>query len=116
MFTSHLVWARITKDEYDKKQQEAKDKQYHLNIELEEHTKADHDYKIQVATVFNIARAMKEIFDSSEPIEQRAFLNFLLQNPTVSGKKLYFSIASPFNLVLELADNPNWLRRQGSNL
>jgi len=53
----------------------------------------------------------KTIFEnSSEPAEKRAFLNYLLQNPTVKEKKLYFSIASPFNLVLELADNPNWLR------
>lgn len=29
---------------------------------------------------------------------------------TVKEKKLYFTIASPFNLVLELADHPNWLR------
>jgi hypothetical protein len=53
----------------------------------------------------------KTIFEnSSEPAEKRAFLNYLLQNPTVKEKKLYFSIASPFNLVLELADSPTWLR------
>jgi len=52
----------------------------------------------------------KTIFEnSSEPAEKRAFLNYLLQNPTVKEKKLYFSIASPFNLVLELADSPTWL-------
>ena len=48
--------------------------------------------------------------NSSEVTEKRAFLNSILQNPTVNGKKLCFSIASPFNLVLELADSPNWLR------
>ena len=52
----------------------------------------------------------KTIFEnSSEPAEKRAFLNYLLQNPTVKEKKLYFSIASPFNLVLELADSLTWL-------
>jgi len=100
----------ITKDEYDKKQQEAKDKQHRLNIELEEHTTADQDYKIHVATVFNIARHMKEIFESSEPLEKRAFLNFLLQNPTVSGKKLDFTLRKPFNLILDLATCPIGLR------
>jgi len=80
-----------------------------LNIELEEHTKADHDYKIQVATVFNLARSMKEIFQSSEPHEKRAFLNFLLQNPTVSAKKLDFTLRKPFNLILELSSSTNWL-------
>ncbi len=106
----------ITKDTYDKKHQEYADKLQLLNIELEEHTKADYDYQTTVATVFSIARRAKQIFESSEPSEKRALLNYLLQNPTVNEKKLYFTIASPFNLVLELADCPNWLPRQGSNL
>ena len=49
------------------------------------------------------------MFESSEVPEKRQILKLLLQNPTVNGKKLEFSIASPFNLVLELADSPNWL-------
>ena len=36
------------------------------------------------------------------------FLNYLLQNPTVKDKKLSYEIASPFNLVLELASYPKW--------
>lgn len=100
----------ITKNDYDKKQQELMDKQNLLNLELEEHTTADHDYKIHVDTVFNLARNMKEIFDGSEPLEKRAFLNFMLQNPTVSGKKLEFTMRKPFNLILELATCPIGLR------
>ena len=105
----------ITKDDYDKKQRELMDKQNLLNIELEEHTGADHDYKIHVDTVFNLARNMKDIFDSSEPIEKRAFLNFMLQNPTVSGKNIEFTLRKPFNLILELAYNPTGLRELDSN-
>jgi hypothetical protein len=99
----------ITKDTYDKKHQEYADKLQLLNIELDEHTKADYDYQTTVATVFSIARRAKQIFESSEPSEKRALLNYLLQNPTVNEKKLYF-------LELELADCPNLLPRQGSNL
>ncbi|MEQ1500567.1 MAG: recombinase family protein, partial [Parcubacteria group bacterium] len=96
----------ITKDIYDKKHQEYYDKIQLLNIELEEHNKADYDYQTTVATVFSIARRAKEIFNGSEPSEKRAFLNFLLQNPQVSGKTLEFSLRSPFNLVLELSTRP----------
>jgi site-specific DNA recombinase len=100
----------ITKDIYDKKHQEYQDKMQLLEIELSEHRKADYDYQTTVATVISVARRAKTIFEnSSEPAEKRAFLNYILQNPTVNGKKLYFSIASPFNLVLELASSPNWL-------
>lgn len=100
----------ITKDTYDKKHQEYADKLQLLEIELSEHRKADYDYQTTVATVLSVARRAKAIFESSEPSEKRAFLNYLLQNPTVNGKKLCFTIASPLNLVLELADSPNWLR------
>ncbi len=78
-----------------------------MNIELEEHDEGNHNYQTTVATVFSLARRAQEIFESSEPSEKRQFLNYLLQNPTVDEKKLEFSIRSPFNLVLELADCPS---------
>ena len=90
-----LLDKSITKDDYDKKLQETKDKQYRLNNEAEEHMKADHDYKLVIAQVFSISRRMGQIFKSSEPHEKRAFLNYLLQNPTVSGKTLAFTLRKP---------------------
>ena len=107
----------ITKDVYDKKHQEYADKLQLLEVELSEHRQADYEYQTTVSTVVSVARRAKEIFENcSEPIQKRAFLNYLLQNPTVNKKKLYFSIASPFNLVLELSDSPDLLPRQDSNL
>ncbi|TSC65096.1 MAG: hypothetical protein G01um101491_27, partial [Parcubacteria group bacterium Gr01-1014_91] len=106
----------ITKDDYDKKLQELKDKQYRLNIELEEHTKADHDYKLTISRVFSLARRICSIFKSSEPHEKRALLNFILQNPTVDGKKIEFTLRKPFDSVHELAVCPTGLREQDSNL
>jgi site-specific DNA recombinase len=101
----------ITKADYDKKQQEYADKLQGLEIEMSEHRKADYDYQTTVATVISVARRAKTIFEQSSDIAgKRAFLKSLLQNPTVNGKKLCFSIASPYNLVLELADSPTWLR------
>lgn len=95
---------------YDKKHEEYQDEIQRLEIEMSEHQKADYDYQTTVATVVSLARRAKSIFESSELHEKRAFLDYLLQNPTVNEKKLSFTIASPFNLVLKLADNPNWLR------
>jgi len=101
----------ITKDTYDKKHQELQDQIQELEIEMSEHSKADYEYQNTVAVVISVARRAKTIFDnSSEPARKRQFLNYILQNPTVNGKELCFTIASPFNLVLELASSPNWLR------
>jgi len=101
---------RITKNIYDNKYQEYQDRLQRLNIELEEYTNADYEYQTTVATVVSVARRAKTIFENSSDIAgKRAFLNYLLQNPTVKDKKLYFTIASPFNSVLELADSSTWL-------
>ena len=100
----------ITKEIYDKKHQQYADQMQRLNMEKEEHRNADYEYHTTVATLINVARRASDIFEKcSEPIEKRAFLNYLLQNPSVQGKKLYFSIASPFNLVLDLVDCPDLL-------
>jgi hypothetical protein len=100
----------LNKNEYDKKLQELKDQQYRLNAELEEYTKADHQYHIHVGTVLNLSRRIGEIFNSSEIEEKRAILNFVLQNPVVEDKKLEFTLRKPFNTVLELASCPTGLR------
>ena len=44
----------------------------------------DYDYQTTVATVVSVARRAKQIFESSEPSEKRALLNYLFQNPTVN--------------------------------
>ncbi len=102
----------ISKDVYDKKSKEYRKQIEILEIELTEHSKANYEYKTTVATVISVARRAKAIFENSSDVAgKRAFLSMLLQNPTVNGKKLCFTIASPFNLVLDLANSPNWLPR-----
>ena len=106
---------RITKDIYDKKLKEYKEKQYELNQKLQEHTKADESYHITASTVFSLANRALEIFESSEPQEKRQLLDFLLQNCQLNGKKLEFSMRSPFNVILETAHQPIGLRGLDSN-
>jgi site-specific DNA recombinase len=112
-----LIAESITKDVYDKKHQELADELQRLEIELSEHRIADYDYQTTVSTVLSVARRAMEIFENcSEPAEKRTFLNYILQNPTLEGKKLEFNLASPFDTILELANSPEWLCGQDSNL
>ena len=80
-----------------------------LNIELEEHTKGDHQYHIHVANVVSLCRRMAVVLNNSEPLQKRALLQFLLQNVSASRKKLEFTLKKPFDAVLELADCPTGL-------
>ncbi len=100
----------ITKLDYDKKMQEYNDKMQLLEIELSEYGNADTEYKIVISTVFSLARRAKEIFDSSEVNEKRQILSYLLQNSTLNEKTPCYTMRSPYNLILGLHSNPNWLR------
>lgn len=95
----------ITQDEYDKVLQEMKDAQYRLNVEMEEHTRGDHKYHINVGIVLNLCRRMGVLFKRSEPEEKHAILNFLLQNAVVRGKTPQYTLKKPFQTVLALASH-----------
>jgi len=102
-----LAEGSITTDIYDRKLKEWKEKQYEINLRLEEHTRADESYHITAGAVLNLARRAHEIFDRSEVPEKRSLLNYLLQNAQVNGKKLEFTVREPFNMILEQASyNP----------
>ena len=77
-----------------------------LQVELEEHTKADYGFLNTVSATFSIAKRTREIFDSSEIDEKRQILNYLLQNPVVKDKKLYFTMKKPFDMLLNIPRVP----------
>lgn len=105
-----LVDNSITREIYDKKLNEYKEKQYEINIQMEEYTRADQNYHIAASTVFSLANRALEIFESSEVDEKRQLLNFLLQNCRLQDEKLLFELRSPFNFILENAHQPTVLR------
>ena len=50
-----------------------------------------------------------EIFRGSQVEEQQEFLKFILENLTLSGKKLSISWQEPYNLIFEHASCSQWL-------
>jgi hypothetical protein len=88
---------------------EYKEKQYDINLRLEEYTRADENFHIAAAMVFSLANMALEIFESSEANEKRQLLSFLLQNCRLQDKKLLFELRSPFNYILENAHHSSML-------
>jgi len=99
----------ISEELYEKKLKEYKEKQRDILIQIEDHTKADEDFYITAPKIFNLANKALEIFESSEVKEKRALINLLLQNPLLSGRKLLFSLRSPFYMIAKCGQNENWL-------
>lgn len=104
--TDLLLDQSITKDDYDKKLKELKEKQHEIDSSLQNHTSADENYYITASTVFNLAKNALELFESSEIAEKRALLNYLLQNCVARQKTLSFQLRSPFDVILGLKYNP----------
>lgn len=86
---------------FNKKLKEYKEKQAELNEEIQRYTDADENYYITANTVLNLAKRAYKIFESSEVAEKRQLLNFLLQNLQLKGRKLVFTLKTPFDTVLK---------------
>ncbi|MDO9555613.1 MAG: recombinase family protein, partial [Atribacterota bacterium] len=99
----------ISEDLYQKKLKEYKEKQRDILIQIEDHTKADENFYITAPKILNLANRALEIFESSEVKEKRALINLLLQNPLLSGRKLSFSLRSPFYMIAKCGQTKNWL-------
>lgn len=112
LFDLRLEDSSITKEEYDEKAQKLKDEQMSLQLQLEEHTKADFEFKKTLITMLNLCKNAKDLFLSSEHYDKRKIVNFLISNATYKAEKLDFTLKTPFNLILNLTQNayhPNLL-------
>ena len=110
-----LADEKITQEDYDKKLSEYQVKQSLINSETAKHHTADKEYYITISLILSLAKRAYDIFQSSEPMEKRAFINFLFQNCQLEGKNLKFELKTPFNRVLEANSRSNLLRCLDSN-
>jgi len=99
----------ITKDMFNRKLKEYKEKQAELNKEMQRYTDADENYYLTANIMLNLAKKAYEVFESSEIPEKRQLLNFLLQNLKLQGKKLSFELKTPFDTVLQANRCPTLL-------
>lgn len=103
------LW-RITKDIYDKKIKEYKEKQADIDSHLAQYTKVDESFYLDAARLLELVKRASKVFVSSEPETKRQICNFLLQNCKLDGKKLDFELKTPFNWVLKANISSDWLR------
>jgi site-specific DNA recombinase len=77
--------------------------------------KAEDNYYLTVNYLLQLASKAYDLFVSSEIEEKRQLLKLLLQNPTLDGKKVRFTLLKPFDTILNYADSQLWLRRLDSD-
>ncbi len=100
---------RITGDEYDKKARELKERELELAMRIEQHQKGEGDFRTTLESLISLAPRSAEIFDSSKTEEKRQLLAFVFSNLALRGKKLEFSLRSPFDLMVNRRTYASWL-------
>jgi len=90
----------ITTQDYDKKAREFKQQQTEIGLRIEQHQKGDDDYRITLESLISLASRAVELFERSKAEEKE---------PAAQGKKLEFSLRSPFDLMVKRHDYSSWL-------
>ena len=75
----------------------------------------DEDYHITLNTILSLAKRAQSIFESSEVMEKRQLLNFVLQNCELNEKNLEYKLKAPFDTVLLSSECSNLLPGSDSN-
>jgi len=99
----------ITGSEYDKKATELKQKQAELRMQMEQHTKGRDEFRITLESLISIASRAAALFESSKIDQKRDLIAFVFSNLKLRGKKLEFSLRSPFDLMVNRESYASWL-------
>lgn len=110
-----LLDKSITTDDYDRKCQELKTRQYSINDQVKKHLKADETFKVTVNTVFSIASMAYELFESSKIEQKRKLINYVFSNLELEGATLRYSLRKPFDLMVDCSTRSEWLEQPESN-
>jgi site-specific DNA recombinase len=99
----------ITQDDYDKKARELKERQAEIAAQIEQHQHGDGEYRTTLESLISLASRAAELFERSKIEQKRELIAFVFSNLQLSGKKLDFSLRSPFDLMVNRADHSSWL-------
>ena len=103
----------ITEDEYDKKARELKGWQNEIALRIEQHQEGEGEYRATLESLIYVASRGADIFERSKTEQKRELIAFVISNLRLKGKKLEYSLRSPFDLLVNRADHTSWLRDPG---
>ena len=66
-------------------------------------------------SLISVASRAADIFERSSIDEKRQLIAFVFSNLALRGKKLEFSLRSPFDLMVDRPDHASWLGDLDSN-
>jgi hypothetical protein len=103
-----VLW-RITDDDYDRFDQDFRDKLADMDARLSMLQDADDQYFISAKYILELSKRAKELFENSKVVQRRQIIKLVLSNLTLEGKELRYEAVKPFDTILNCADSQVWL-------
>ena len=103
-----LIEKTIDKEIYDRKMFEIANEEVRLNEELASYTLINSEIDKIVDSIVDFLGNSAFYFESSDICEKRAILKMLSPNSFLNGKRAVFSIAKPFDFLLNNDDCEEW--------
>jgi DNA invertase Pin-like site-specific DNA recombinase len=72
---------------------------------IEQHQKGEGDYRLTLESLISLASRAAELFERSKMDQKRQLVAFVFSNLQLRGKKLEFSLRSPFDLMVNRRDH-----------
>lgn len=103
-----LVDNLITKGEFDAKKKQYQDRKFEIEALLENLTPANDNLSKQLIKLANFSRSAAEKFKSSNNEQKRQLINCIFLNLSLKGKKLDYTMRTPFNELSKHANHQQW--------
>ena len=106
---------RITQDKGQEKTRELKERQARIATRIEQHLEDEVSFRTTLESVISVASRAAELFERSKTEQKRQLIAFVFSNLRLKGKKLEFSLRSPFDLMVNQGGYQGWLGDLDSN-
>ena len=100
---------RITQNEYDEKARALKQQQAEIVARIEQHQTGDEAFRTTLETLISIASRAADLFERSKSEQKRKLVSLVFSNLRLDGKKLEYSLRSPFDLMVNRPNHASWL-------
>jgi hypothetical protein len=98
-----------------RKARELKNRQTENSLCIEQHQMGEEGFRATLETLISVASRAADIFERSKTEQKRQLVAFVFSNLKLRGKKLEFSLRSPFDLMVNRATYAEWLGNLDSN-
>jgi len=78
-------------------------------MRIEQHLKGEGEYSTTWQSLMSVASRAAEIFERSKIEQKRQLIAFVFSNLVLKGRKLEFSLRSPFDLMVNRRSYASWL-------